>query len=1123
VSSGSFVAVLAGIGSSVLALVCAPAIAFAQAAAPATSSPTQLTFGVTRNAAQRADETATYSFVAEAGRTYLIEVEQQSLDLIVTVESPDGASHAFDSPTRREGTEIVLLERAEPGSYRVTLGSEEHTGAVAGHWIRVSAFGPAPDDREVAALRLMSDGAARYREGGQPASVAATSDYLAAAEFWKQLAQPRREAQAKFSAAWIAHDRTKDRPRAAELAAEAAKLYADLGDEAPAAKAINLQATAIMNFPGSAEDKESHYARALTLYAQAAAIQTRLGRVYDLAQTTNEIGAIYFYKNDWRTARRYWVESATLFRSISEWSGELYPLGNLRVVDAEEGYIETAIHDAERALELMPLKGNEKRRAEALANLGGFQRVFGRYDEAVRSFSDSRALGEQLEDPSIIGKALFGIGETYYSMGELELAAEYLRAALPKRREAADQRGESSVLRYLGSVDYSHGDYAAALQFHEQALQLATVPTDKSIVEVLLAKDLVALGRYAEAARYASAARDRAEAAGSMQLRADALEQLGRVQLADARPLVAAESFTQALEVYSAQGLHSEQARALNGLALAARETGDLQRAIEYGGRALSDIESVRGDIADPRLRALYLAARRDSYDLQIDLTMQLQARPDAPAGSADAAFALSERARARSLVDLLQEAHIELDEPNPELAARRARLYASLGDLRRQRDQRRLYGAKGAAEGSLESIVDDLAEIENELNLLDAEARTANPKRAGLTAPRPLAAAELRAALDEDSALIEYALGEERSYVWVVTREEARAVVLADRKTIEDAATRVYDGLRSSNSASSVLTRDLQHLADLVLTPVVPLLTKERLLIAADGALQYVPFAALPVAGADGAQQPLLQTREVVGLPSLSVLVSQRAGERRAAPSKTVAVFADPVFDRADPRIASAEATHLVHPAQAQLATRSSALESGTLERLPFSRLEAEAIESLVPEDERYVAVGFQANRETLLGLTLDDYRLIHFATHGVIDTRYPDLSGLALSGFDAAGAPTRGLLGLPDIYALSLNADLVVLSACETALGRDIRGEGLLGLTQGFLYAGAKGVVASLWPVADRTTAELMQRFYEQMLRDGLRPADALRRAQLSVAAEPRWSHPYYWSAFVLVGDWQ
>jgi CHAT domain-containing protein len=1144
VSSG-LVAVLVEARGTVLALLCAPAVALGQAAAPAASSPTSLTFDVPLNHSQRADETFTYAFVADEARTYLLEVRQDSLDLIVTVQGPSGGSEAFNSPSRREGDELVLLERTDPGTYLVTLRSEEHTGAVGGHTIRVSAIAEAADTRELAALRLMSEGAARNREGGQAAWVAASNDYLAAAEMWRTLAQPRREAEAKFSAAMIAYWNTKDRPRSAELAADAAKLYDDLGEEPLAAKARYLQGTALIEVRGSAPDKEALYTRALGLFTQAAAVQARVGRIYDLGHTNNDIGLLYFYKNDWPTARRYWTDAVMWFRSVNEWSGEVFPVANLSVVNMEDGHVELAIDELEHLLELMPPNSEARARSQALANLGGMQRVFGRYDEAIRSFSDSRTLGEQLDDPSLIGKALFGLGETYYSMGELELAGEYLRAALPKRREASDQRGEAAVLRYLGSVEYSQSNYAAALDFHEQALQLSTSPTDKSLVESLLAQDFNALGRRADATQSARAARERAKDAGSTQLQADALQQLGRVQLADAHPLEAAESFEQALDIYAAQGLHGEQALALNGLALAAHATGDLQQALEYGERALSHIENVRGDIADPRLRAFYLAARRDYYDLQIDLTMQLPARSAAPAGPAETALALSERARARSLVDLLREAHVELDEPNPELAARRARLYASLGDLRRQRDQRRLYGDKGAADAPLETIVDELTETENELNLLEADARAANPKRGSLTAPQPLSAAELRAALDGESVLIEYALGDERSYVWVVTREQVRGIPLPNRRTIEEAAMRVYAGLRTSNGGSA-LTEDLRHLTDLVLTPVVPLLTKDRLLIAADGALQYVPFAALPVVGADGAEQPLLRTREVVGLPSLSVLVSraeqpllrtrevvglpslsvlvsQRAGMRRAAPSKTVAVFADPVFDRSDSRLTFANAAPVARSEQAQPWTRSSALGTGNLPRLPFTEQEAAAISSLVPESERYVAVGLDASRETLLHVALDNYRLIHFATHGVIDTRYPDLSGLALSGFDVAGAPTRGLLGLPDIYALDLNADLVVLSACETALGRDIRGEGLLGLTQGFLYAGAKGVVASLWPVADRATAELMRRFYEHMLRDGLRPADALRQAQLSIAADPRWSHPYYWSAFVLLGDWQ
>ena len=191
---------------------------------------------------------------------------------------------------------------------------------------------------------------------------------------------------------------------------------------------------------------------------------------------------------------------------------------------------------------------------------------------------------------------------------------------------------------------------------------------------------------------------------------------------------------------------------------------------------------------------------------------------------------------------------------------------------------------------------------------MLEAEARAANPRRGSLTAPQPLSAAELRAALDDESVLIEYALGEDKELRLGSHARAGSRGRLADRKTIEEAATRVYAGLRTPQS-DSALAQDLRRLADLVLTPVVPLLTKERLLIAADGALQYVPFAALPVVGADGTAQPLLRTHEVVGLPSLSVLVSQRAGARRRGSLESRGGIRGPVFDRADPRIAFADA----------------------------------------------------------------------------------------------------------------------------------------------------------------------------------------------------------------------
>jgi hypothetical protein len=246
VSSGSFVAVLAGIGSSVLAFLCAPAIAFAQATAPAANASTPLTFGVTLNTAQRADESAAYSFAAEQGRTYLIEVEE-TLDLVVTVEKPIGANESFDSPLRRDGAEPCCSARATRNAPRhLALGGTYR--AVGSHAIRVSTTGTA-DTGEVAALRLMSQGAARYREGGQTAWVAASDDYLAAAELWRALTQPQREAQAKLSAAMIAYWHTRNRPRAAELAAEAAKLSA-FGDEGLAARASHLQGRRSSTCPG---------------------------------------------------------------------------------------------------------------------------------------------------------------------------------------------------------------------------------------------------------------------------------------------------------------------------------------------------------------------------------------------------------------------------------------------------------------------------------------------------------------------------------------------------------------------------------------------------------------------------------------------------------------------------------------------------------------------------------------------------------------------------------------------------------------------------------------------------------------------------------------------------------
>jgi CHAT domain-containing protein len=338
-------------------------------------------------------------------------------------------------------------------------------------------------------------------------------------------------------------------------------------------------------------------------------------------------------------------------------------------------------------------------------------------------------------------------------------------------------------------------------------------------------------------------------------------------------------------------------------------------------------------------------------------------------------------------------------------------------------------------------------------------------------------------------------------------------------------------------------------ELSRMVLGPVASQLGRKRLLIVADGALQYIPFAALPAPshGNDdgrnsGAEpEPLFVEHEIVSLPSASTLATLRretAGRKPA--EKSLAVLADPVFTDDDTRVrrnvgktGAKEKTGSADSVETDIVSLQmtrSGQETGVVGaeggfgRLISTRHEAKAISALVPERERMQALDFEASRITALRPELGEYRIVHFASHGLLNNIHPELSGIVLSLVNKEGQQQDGFLRLQDIYNLKLPAELVVLSACQTGLGKEIKGEGLIGLTRGFMYAGAPRVVASLWKVDDRATSELMKRFYQGLLGpERLRPAGALRQAQLSIWKQKRWRAPYYWAAFVLQGEWK
>ena len=620
----------------------------------------------------------------------------------------------------------------------------------------------------------------------------------------------------------------------------------------------------------------------------------------------------------------------------------------------------------------------------------------------------------------------------------------------------------------------------------------------------------------------------------------------------------ALEALREALAIR--RGIHEQygESDSLRDIAAVERDSGRLLDAMRDAEAAVNLDEGLRARITSPELRATYVAAEHDKYELLIDV---LQALHAANAGGHydQAAFQVSERARARVLLDSMLDARVDLREGiDPELLERERSLQKRLSDTS-ARVSRSLARAGRGTDSS--GAARELERLTEEYQHLQATIRRQSPRYAAVTQPRPLDAPDIqRSVLDDDTVLLEFALGDERSWLWAVTRQSLTSVELPPRATIEPAARSLYElftarqkrrGESRMQHAARVAAADRQlpvqarAVSRLLLGGTARQLHEawrhKRLAIVAAGALEYLPFAALPVPAWEGdagaprpvssrrpPDVPLVAEHEIVQLPSASVLavIRSETASRPPAP-RALAILADPVFDTTDPRVTAARRRGTV-PAGHDTASRAddfmdAAYARAGFARLPFSREEANAIAALVGDDRALKALDFKASRATALGDGLRGYRIVHLATHGVVNSQRPALSALILSLVDERGSRQNGYLRLPDVYNMRLDADLVVLSACQTALGKEMKGEGLVGLTRAFIYAGAPRVVASLWEVDDLATAELMKKFYTGMLQRHLRPAAALRAAQIELSKDPRRASPYFWAGFVLHGEWQ
>jgi len=1098
--AGPVSAALGGAAKPLPALADGPSAA---AALPAAGQPAALRPGERLELPLEGGRTLSFAVELGAAPAWRVLAVQDEVDVALEVRGPAGAPAVrVDGPVERLGPESVLLEGTPAGRYEVRLEAPDDGGRG-----RVSLVVEALSPAGAGGAERIAAEAARSRAGElaavdeAEASRGALAAYREAADGFDRVGSPLDAAWARLAAAYVAR-RIGETAESLELARAAAAAGAAAGDPALEGWALNSVGLALTQMGRHAEAR-AELERAIGLHEAT-------GSVFREATSLNNVCLAWHFQGALDEALPCYFRSLELFRAAGERGQEALVLNNVGGVHHVRAEPEPALEHYRRAVALHREAGDGRAEAETLNNLAVLYGQLGEYQEALLLYERMLELQDRVGDRRGQARTLNNLGTAYEQLGEDERALGYFEQALPLRREVDDPRGEASTLNNLGRIHRAAGEAERALELHRSALELHRAGGERGGEAAsleLIGRALTAAGRPAEAiASFDEALAtladvgERAVRRRALSGRAEALLAAGDAAAAEAGHLEALALSGEILDV-------GGQVDALAALAAIARGAGRLAEAEDRLREAVELVESLRAGVFSPDLRASFGGSQRKVYEQLVGVMMDRHAAEPA-AGHDREALGVSEQARARTLLELVLEggagsAHgmgIEADSGLAE--ARRSVVRRLSAKARRQRRA----AERGAAADEVATLGEEVRELLAELDAVEARIRSRDPRYAELVRPPATGAAEVQALLDPGTVLIEYALGGERSFAWRVTADTLDAVTLAGRATLDAAARRAHEELAGRGSGTAV-----SELAALVLAPLGGGLAEAaRVVVVPDGALHYVPFGALPLAGGE----PLLARAEVVHLPSASVLGVQRRelGHRPAAP-KALAVLADPVFDVDDLRL----------PADEVAAVTRSAVDGLPLARLRMTRREAEAIAAHVPADDRWLALDFAASRQAVLEGPLGDYRIVHFATHGVLDTERPGLSGLVLSRVDPEGRPAEGFLHLHDVYGLSLRADLVVLSGCQTALGREVRGEGLIGLTRGFMHAGAARVVASLWQVQDLATAELMQRFYRAMIVDGSPPAAALREAQLAVRSQARWRDPYFWAGFVLQGDWR
>ncbi|NEQ75465.1 MAG: CHAT domain-containing protein [Okeania sp. SIO2C9] len=923
------------------------------------------------------------------------------------------------------------------------------------------------------------------------------------------------------------------------------------------------QEASSLNKLGVAYKNLKEYKKAVELYQQSIVIAAEIGDRKSIAGSLTNLGNAYDFLGEYEKAIKAHQQSVAVFHQIGDRHRKAQSLNNLGETYMSLRESQKAIEAYQQSVAVFHQIGDRHREAQSLTNLGNAYDFLGEYEKAIEVHQQSLAIAKKIEDPQRIAKSLNSLGNAYYILGEYQKSIDFHQQSLAIAKEIGDRDGEAGSLNNLALVYHILGEYEKSIDFHQESLAIHQEIGDRdgeaqSLGNLGLMYN--SLEQYQKAIDFHQESLAIHQEIGDRQGQARTLHNLGLAyqSLGDYRKVIdfyqqsliikrelgdhwgevaslgnlgstysslgeyekATDFYQQSLGIAQDIGARGWQARTLSNLASVKRIQGKLNEALTDIESAINIVEKLRTNIISQDLRTSYFATVQDYYQQYIDLLMQLH-KQNPNEDYESRALNASERSRARSLLDILAESGADIKTGvDPQLLAQEKQLLQKLNTL----DQARQLNTPGYNPDELKQQIETLS---NELQQLEVKIKQNSPRYANLKYPDPLTASEIQQqVIDKESILLQYSLGEERSYLWLVTPTEISSYELPPRKEIEELAKQFREEIISLSPVPETGNK----LSEILLSSVANKLGNKRLLIVGDGILQTIPFAALPLPQNlnQTNYQPLIVNHEIVTLPSASSIdiLREQVKGRTPAPKK-VAVFADPVFADNDPRFQTASQTKKETETKDLIAmalTRSLEDFLGlSFSRLEGTRQEAEAILALVPDNLEQLSLDFDANRETAINPDLSQYQIVHLATHGLLNESQPELSGLVLSLYDKTGKEKPGFLQLNDIFNLEMPAELVVLSACETGVGEEIRGEGLVSLTRGFMYAGAKRVVVSLWSVADNSTSKLMQNYYRKILETGKNPVEAMRETQLEMLSSENWKAPYYWAPFVVQGEWK